>query len=165
MVRTKNTRRCILCLKTCSCFYCLGERFFFLRLSGLSSGSALFMVASLTMGIHPAAINDDVVPSFTTIYWFIVVQAARLVHKHYYELCKDIMISKTTTTIVKGVYDWKPYNDRKTRSDLVQWMKDLRDVKDKHDFCEETSCSWSEWLDLWIVQLKNVHGPIVKEDV
>jgi hypothetical protein len=28
-----------------------------------------------------------------------------------------------------------------------------------------TSCLWSEWLDLWIEQLENVHGPIVKEDV
>ena len=29
----------------------------------------------------------------------------------------------------------------------------------------ETSCSWSEWLDLRIEQLENVHGPIVKENV
>ena len=34
------------------------------------------------MGIHPAAINVDEVPSFTTIYGFIIVQAARLVHKY-----------------------------------------------------------------------------------
>jgi hypothetical protein len=29
----------------------------------------------------------------------------------------------------------------------------------------KTSCSWSEWLDLWIEQLKNIYGPIVKEHV
>jgi hypothetical protein len=28
-----------------------------------------------------------------------------------------------------------------------------------------TSYSWSEWLDLRIEKLKNVHGPIVKEDL
>ena len=43
--------------------------------------------------------------------------------------------------------------------------KDFEDVKDENDFCEETSCSWSEWLDLRIEKLRNVHGPIVKEDV
>jgi hypothetical protein len=29
---------------------------------------------------------------------------------------------------------------------------------------DETSSSWSEWLDLQIKKLKYVHGPIVKED-
>jgi hypothetical protein len=28
-----------------------------------------------------------------------------------------------------------------------------------------TSCPWSEWLDLRIEKLQNVHGNIVKEDV
>ena len=28
-----------------------------------------------------------------------------------------------------------------------------------------TSCSWSEWFDLRIEKLKNVHSPIMKEDV
>jgi hypothetical protein len=28
-----------------------------------------------------------------------------------------------------------------------------------------TSCSWSEWLDLQIEQLENVHGLVLKEDV
>ena len=28
-----------------------------------------------------------------------------------------------------------------------------------------TSCSWSEWFDLLIEKLKNVHSPIMKEDV
>jgi len=78
------------------------RKILFLRLSGLSSGSALFMVASSTMGIHPAAINDDVVPSFTTIYGFIVVQAARLLHKYNNELCIDIMIGKTKYNHPKG---------------------------------------------------------------
>jgi len=54
-------------LKNIFLLYCFGERFF-LVLSELSPGSALFMVASSTMGVHPAAINGDVVPSFTTIY-------------------------------------------------------------------------------------------------
>ena len=58
-----------------------------------------------------------------------------------------------------------PVDDRKTHSDLVQKTKDLGDVKDEHDFCEETSCSWSEQLDLRIDKLGNVHGPIVKEDM
>mgnify|MGYP007000528785 CR=1 FL=1 len=44
-------------------------------------------------------------------------------------------------------------------------MKDLGDIKDEHEFCEETSCSWSERFDLRKEQLKNVHGPIMKEDV
>jgi hypothetical protein len=45
-------------------------------------------------------------------------------------------------------------------------MDDLGDVEDKHDFFfEETSCSWSERLDLRIEKLRNVQGPIVKEDV
>ena len=47
----------------------------------------------------------------------------------------------------------------------MERTKDLGDVKDEHDFYEETSCSWSEWLDLRIEKLWNVHGPIVKEDV
>ena len=29
----------------------------------------------------------------------------------------------------------------------------------------KTSCSWSEWLDLQIEQLKNVHDPKMKKDV
>ena len=53
------------------------------------------MVASSTMGIHPAAVNVVEVPSFTTIYGFIVVQAARLLHKYNNEPCIDIMIRKT----------------------------------------------------------------------
>ena len=53
------------------------------------------MVASSTMGIHPTAVNVDEVPSFTTIYGFIIVQAARLVHKYDNEPCIDIVISKT----------------------------------------------------------------------
>jgi hypothetical protein len=28
-----------------------------------------------------------------------------------------------------------------------------------------TICSWSEWLDVQIEQLKNGHNPIMKEDV
>ena len=36
MVRTKNTRRCILCLKTCPCFYCLRERYFFKIIRAIS---------------------------------------------------------------------------------------------------------------------------------
>ena len=64
------------------------------------------------MGIHPAAVNVDEVPSFNTIYGFIVVQTARLVHKYNNEPCINIMIRKTK------------YNhhsdDRKTRSDLAQ---------------------------------------------
>jgi hypothetical protein len=39
------------------------------------------MVASLTMGIHPAANNGDLVPSITTIYGFKDVQAL----KRYYD--------------------------------------------------------------------------------
>ena len=31
-----------------------------------------------------------------------------------------------------------PIDDRKTRSDLVQRMKDLGDIKGEHDFCEES---------------------------
>ena len=44
------------------------EKDFFLSCSGLSPGSALFMVASSPMGIPLAAVNGDVVPSLTTIY-------------------------------------------------------------------------------------------------
>ena len=51
------------------------------------------------------------------------------------------MIAKPNTTIVKGVYDWKAYDDCKTRSDLVQRKKDLGDVKEEHDLCDEISCS------------------------
>jgi len=43
------------------------------------------------MGIHPAAVNVDEVPSFTTIYEFIVVQTARLVHKYNNEPCIKIL--------------------------------------------------------------------------
>ena len=46
--------------------------------------------------------HGDVVPSFTTIYWFIIVQATRLVHKYNYEPCKDIMINKTKSNHRKG---------------------------------------------------------------
>jgi len=60
------------------------------------------MVASLTMGIHPAAVNVDEVPSFTTIFGFIIVQAARLVHKYNNEPCINIMISKTKYNHRKG---------------------------------------------------------------
>jgi len=54
------------------------------------------------MGVHPAAISGDVVPSFTTIYGFIVVRAARLVHKYNNEPCIDIMIRKTKYNHPKG---------------------------------------------------------------
>ena len=83
---------------------CLKHQFFlfFFWEFGLSPGSALFMVASSTMGVHLAAINGDVVPSFTTIYWFIIVQAARLVHKYNYEPWKDIMIRETKHNHPKG---------------------------------------------------------------
>ena len=74
------------------------------------------------MGIHPAAINDHVVPSFTTIYWFIVVQAARLVHKYNNEPCIDIMIRKTKYNNQKG---HEPSDDRKTRSDLAQKTSEM----------------------------------------
>ena len=47
----------------------------------------------------------------------------------------------------------------------MQKTKDLGDVKDEHDLCDETSYSWREWLDLRIEKLENVHGPTVKEDV
>jgi len=48
---------------------------------------------------------------------------------------------------------------------LAQRKIDLGDNKDEHDLCEETSCSWSERLDLRIEKLKNVHSPIIKENV
>ena len=70
------------------------------------------MVSSSTVGIHLAAVNVDEVPSFTTIYGFIVVRAARLVHKHNNKPCIDIMIRKTKYN--------HPSDDRKTRSDLAQ---------------------------------------------
>ena len=60
------------------------------------------MVASSTMEVHPAAIIGDVVPSFTTIYGFIIVQAARLVHKYNNEPYIDIMIRKTKYNHPKG---------------------------------------------------------------
>ena len=69
------------------------------------------------MGIHPATVNVDEVPNFITIYGFIVVQAARLVHKYNNELCIDIMIRKTKYNNQKG---HEPSDDRKTRSDLAQ---------------------------------------------
>ena len=49
-----------------------------------------------------------------------------------------------------------PVDDLKTHSDLVQRTNDLGDVEDKHDFFEETSCSWSEWFDLQIEKVDNV---------
>ena len=55
-----------------------------------------------------------------------------------------------------------------TCSDLARRTRDLGDNKDEHEFCNESEpnlCSWSGWLDLWMVQLKNVHGPIMKENV
>jgi len=64
------------------------------------------------MGIHPAAVNVVEVPSFTTIYGFIVVQTARLVHKYNKEPCINIMIRKTKYN--------HPSDDRKTRSNLAQ---------------------------------------------
>ena len=64
-------------LKNIFLLYYLGEIFSFFNYSGLSPGSALFMVASSTVGIHPAAVNVDEIPSFTNIYGFIVVQTAR----------------------------------------------------------------------------------------
>jgi hypothetical protein len=44
----------------------------------------------------------DVIPSFTTNYRFIVVQAARLVLKYNYEPCINIMISRTRYNHPKG---------------------------------------------------------------
>ena len=75
-------------------------------------GSAWFTVASSTMGFHPAAVNVDEVSSFITIFGFIIVQAARLVHKYNNEPCIDIMIRKTKYN--------HPSDDRKTRSNLAQ---------------------------------------------
>ena len=65
-------------------------------------GSAWFTVASSTMGFHPVAVNVDEVSSFITIFGFIIVQAARLVHKYNNEPCIDIMIRKTKYNHPKG---------------------------------------------------------------
>ena len=126
------------------------------------------MVANSTIEIHPAAVNVDEVPSFTTIYGFIVVQAARLVHKCNNEPYIDIMISRTQkTTILKGIYGRKPYDDRLAHSDLAQQKISEKSSMSMAFVMNQngTSCSWSEWLDLQIEQLENVHGPIVKENV
>ena len=47
-------------------------------------------------------------------------------------------------------------DDRTARNDLAQRKIYLGDVKVEHGFCEETSCSRSERLDIWIEKLKNV---------
>ena len=103
------------------------------------------MVASPTMGIHPAAINGDVVPSFITVFLIYHRSSCKVSAQIQLRALQRYFDKRNpTTTIVKGVYDWKPYKDCKTRSDLVQKTKHLGDVKDEHDFCEETSCSGSE---------------------
>ena len=111
------------------------------------------MVASSTVGIHPAAINVDEVPSFTTIYGFIVVQTTRLVHKYNNEPCINIMIRKTKYN--------HPSDDRKTHSDLAQKTTEMSRMS--MGFVKKLHAM--EWLDLRIEKLENVHGPIVKEDV
>ena len=99
------------------------------------------MVASSTMGIPPAAINGDVVPSFTTIFLFMTVQAARFGNPE--------MIIRLAAT----------WHKRRKVSEISRMS--IAFVMRQNG----TSCSWSEWLDLRIEQLRNVHGPIVKEDV
>ena len=46
--------------------------------------------------------HGDIVPNFTTIYWFIIVQAARLVHKYNNNPYIDIMIRKIKYNHPKG---------------------------------------------------------------
>jgi hypothetical protein len=57
------------------------------------------------------------------------------VHKYNYEPCIYIKINKTKYNHPKGR---QPWDDCKTRSGLAQQMKDLGDIKDEHDFCEES---------------------------
>ena len=55
-----------------------------------------------------------------------------------------------------------------TRSNLAQRTKISDISRTSMIFVmnqNNTSCSWSGWLDLRIEQLNNVHGPIVKENV
>ena len=162
MVRTKNTQRCILCLKTCSCSYCLGESFF--KIIWAISRQCFVYGCKLDHGVHPAAINGDVVPSFTTIYWFIIVQAARLVHKCNNEPCIDIMISRTQNNHPKGHLWWETkmivwlvatwHIRRSRRNQGWAWLFVMNQNR--------TSCSWSEWFDLRIEKLKNVDSPIMQ---
>ena len=56
-------------------------------------------------------------------------------------------------------------DDRIARSNLAQRKIYLGDVKVEHGFHDETSCSRSERLDIWIEKLKNVYSSIMKENV
>jgi len=80
---------------------CLKHQIFFLRIRAISRQCFVYGRKLDHVG-SSCSYHGDVVPSFTTIYWFIIVQAARLVHKYNYEPCKDIMISKTIYNHHKG---------------------------------------------------------------
>ena len=80
---------------------CLKHQFFFLRIQAISRQCFVYGRNLDHVG-SSCNYHGDVVPSFTTIYWFIIVQAARLVNKYNYEPCKDIMIGKTKYNHRKG---------------------------------------------------------------
>ena len=145
MVKTKNTRRCILCLKNMFLLLLFRRKILFiLGLSGLSPGSALFMVASSTMGVPLAAVNGNVVPSFTAICWFIIVQAARLVHKCNNKPCIDIMISRTQNNHPKGHLWWE--------TKMIVWL-----VATWHNRRSRRDQGWA-WLLRWIRTELHAHG-------
>ena len=57
--------------------------------------------------------------------------------------------------IVRLIATW--HNRRSRRNQGWAWLFVMNQNR--------TSCSWSEWFDLRIEKLKNVHSPIMKEDV
>ena len=69
--------------------------FIFVKIIWATSRQCLVYGPKLDHVGSSCSYHGDVVPSFTTIYGFIVVRAARLVHKYNNEPCIDIMISKT----------------------------------------------------------------------
>ena len=75
---------------------------FFVKIIRATSRQCLVYGRKLDHGDSSCSCHGDVVPSFITIYGFIVVQAARLVHKYNNEHCIDIMISKTNYNHRKG---------------------------------------------------------------
>ena len=82
---------------------CLKHQFFlfFLRIRAISRQCFVYDRKLDHVG-SSCSYHGDVVPSFTTIYRYNIVQAARLVHKYNYEPCKDIMINKTKSNHRKG---------------------------------------------------------------
>jgi len=120
MVRTKNTQRCILCLKTCSCFI-VYERYIFFKLLRAISRQCFLYGRKLDHGGSSCSYQwwcSSQLHHHKLIYH----SSCRLVHKDSYEPCIDIMINETKYNHPKGHWPW---DDCKTRSDLAQKTSEM----------------------------------------